>query len=590
MPQTSNTSLAEGTEPSTSAVDAKNTDVLIGVEAFVGAAQDNDFIRLYVRLHKTPPPKRPASSATTAEQLAQTLLLAYIQNHWKLHGESLMRLFSSTTPSVEVLLRQQVQGMLNAKDGARKAMALHKLFKLLINRKLDSMISQLPSVNTGSHEVNESFPGDIERLTRAIKVIYGAEVIIADDLHSMAEEPWDPASAKSVAGRLQLKFLGESLKTYNALRAPMRTHAMRFLCASPAFETSCKRRSFKPTSPSATAGGHAPQAAEQQEGAPGATSAEQQEVVTSAEQQEGALSATPAEQQGGAMSGTSAEQQEEAQGAAACVAAGATPAKQQEGATGATSAVQQEGAQGATAGVTAGATPAEQQEGATGATSAVQQEGAQGATAGVTAGAASAEQQEEAPGVTSAVQQEGAQGATSAEQQEGAPGATAGATLAEQQEGALGATAAVAADATPAQQEGEAPKASLAEQQESALGAISAEQQGGDLGATSAEQHLQAAGQQEGTPGATLAEQEGALGETSDSTVSMPPGVNTGEPSMKTMVFNSTAPSIPERPHNGIQDVGLEEESVAAESSFGPPPTLKHDGNTMDFPASQDGA
>eukprot|EP00983_Pelagomonas_calceolata_P087321 1156927-Pelagomonas_calceolata.AAC.8 len=51
------------------------------------------------------------------------------------------------------MVRAKVQSMLNAKDGARKAMALHKLFKLLIYRKLDCMISQLPSANTGTHEV-----------------------------------------------------------------------------------------------------------------------------------------------------------------------------------------------------------------------------------------------------------------------------------------------------------------------------------------------------------------------------------------------------------------------------------------------------
>jgi len=335
----------------------------------VGAAQENNYIRLYVRLHKTPPPKRPASNAYTSELRARMLLLAYIQNHWKLHGASLTRLFSSTTPSVEVLLHQQVQSMLNAKDGARKAMALHKLFKLLIYRKLDCMISQLPSANTGTHEVDESFPGDIDRLTKAIKVLYGADVIIADDLRSMAQEAWEPASAKSVTGRLQLRFLGEAIKTYNSLRGPMRTHAARFLSASPAFMTSCKRP-LKPPGTSITADEHTPQ-------------------------------------ENGDM--------------------------------------------------TVPNTP-------------------------------------------------------------------------------------VSGDTPP-----------------SIVTTQAAEQQGESLGANS------------------------------DSFVSMP-GVNDGEPSMKSLMSSSPGPSSPGRTQIGAQDAGLEQESVAAESSFGPPPAPKQDGSTMDSPASQDSA
>ncbi len=43
--------------------------------------------------------------------------------------------------------------MLNAKDGARKAVALHGLYKMLISRKLDSIVSQLPSEITGVQQV-----------------------------------------------------------------------------------------------------------------------------------------------------------------------------------------------------------------------------------------------------------------------------------------------------------------------------------------------------------------------------------------------------------------------------------------------------
>jgi hypothetical protein len=49
----------------------------------------------------------------------------------------------------------QVTNLNQATDGARKAIALHGLFKILIGRKLDRLISQLPSDNTDISQVGD---------------------------------------------------------------------------------------------------------------------------------------------------------------------------------------------------------------------------------------------------------------------------------------------------------------------------------------------------------------------------------------------------------------------------------------------------
>lgn len=72
---------------------------------------------------------------------ARLLLLVLIRRHWQMHGPYLRDLFPSTG-ALESQLLTQVDQLDREGDGARKAMSLHGLLKLLIGE----LICLLPSI------------------------------------------------------------------------------------------------------------------------------------------------------------------------------------------------------------------------------------------------------------------------------------------------------------------------------------------------------------------------------------------------------------------------------------------------------------
>ncbi|GFH22096.1 hypothetical protein HaLaN_19507, partial [Haematococcus lacustris] len=62
---------------------------------------------------------------------ARILLLLLIRRHWALHKEALLAAFPQAGP-LEPQLRSQAELLEKEGDGARKALALHGLLKLMI--------------------------------------------------------------------------------------------------------------------------------------------------------------------------------------------------------------------------------------------------------------------------------------------------------------------------------------------------------------------------------------------------------------------------------------------------------------------------
>ncbi len=66
-------------------------------------------------------------------------------------------------------MRAQCEAVEQERDGARKALALHGLLKMLIHMKLDRLVTQLAPENLAS-SVDPDFEVSLMRLTQAVKV------------------------------------------------------------------------------------------------------------------------------------------------------------------------------------------------------------------------------------------------------------------------------------------------------------------------------------------------------------------------------------------------------------------------------------
>lgn len=75
--------------------------------------------------------------------------------------------------------RVQAQALEHERDGARKALALHGLLKMMIGRKLDRLVAQL-SPDALSQCVDADFEDGLNRLTTAVKVrLFDAWVVFS---------------------------------------------------------------------------------------------------------------------------------------------------------------------------------------------------------------------------------------------------------------------------------------------------------------------------------------------------------------------------------------------------------------------------
>ncbi|KAJ9516593.1 hypothetical protein QJQ45_015227, partial [Haematococcus lacustris] len=138
---------------------------MVSIQAFMAAGKESGLIRAYVRVHKTPPAKLRLDNSDV--EAARILLLLLIRRHWALHKEALLAAFPQTGP-LEPQLRSQADLLEKEGDGARKALALHGLLKLMIGRKLDRLVGQL-SADSLALKVEPDFEESLSRLTSAVK-------------------------------------------------------------------------------------------------------------------------------------------------------------------------------------------------------------------------------------------------------------------------------------------------------------------------------------------------------------------------------------------------------------------------------------
>ena len=194
------------------------------------AALQSDFIRAYIRLFKTPPPKLrmdnsvedqvgrykmllctslPAtlraltnvsfglshSHLTIIHTLpsppqARILLLVLVQFHWASHGPTLMGYLDelgALGPSVKA----QAEAMELEQDGIRKAIMLHSVLRALVNRKLDNTVAQLTAKSLASSKdvVDPAFEDSLRRLTSATQVLYGSPCVVIQEALSRPPPP-----------------------------------------------------------------------------------------------------------------------------------------------------------------------------------------------------------------------------------------------------------------------------------------------------------------------------------------------------------------------------------------------------------------
>ncbi|GAX72557.1 hypothetical protein CEUSTIGMA_g13.t1 [Chlamydomonas eustigma] len=197
---------------------------MMGYRPFMEAALRSDFIRGYVRLYKTPPAKLRVDNS--AEDQARLLLLLLVKRHWSFHGPVLLS-YMDDLGAMQAALKTKVDTMEGEQDGSRMALTLHSVLRTLINRKIDTIITQLNPKALSSATIDPDFEDCLDRLTSATKILYGSRAIIVEDVLNPPSEDGFVESLSRKA--MYQKNMAQVITLYNAMRGKMTEVAVGFM-------------------------------------------------------------------------------------------------------------------------------------------------------------------------------------------------------------------------------------------------------------------------------------------------------------------------------------------------------------------------
>jgi len=156
----------------------------IGVHAFLAAVRRTDAVRRYIRLERTPPP--PPLMADEHKESQSKMLYLIVERHWRAFEDSVDRILESgEVDTSESALRGQMTKMAAEQDGARRAQMFVNLLKTLCDIMLVKIQRQCnPSIL--SNVFDPSMEPNLEKVEKAVKVLYNWKTLLEDDTKSTA--------------------------------------------------------------------------------------------------------------------------------------------------------------------------------------------------------------------------------------------------------------------------------------------------------------------------------------------------------------------------------------------------------------------